>query len=108
MIILAINTYMPISTNILLKQLKGTLGKQVVIKQYGDKTVVTNYPDMSNRKLSAKQIEANEQMKMANIYAKSLMKNKEEKDAALLRLKVPENKLYRALIKEFMLKKGEI
>lgn len=99
---------MPISDNILLKQLRGTFGKQIVVKQYGDKTVLTNYPDMSNRKLSPKQMEANEKMRNANYYAQGIMSNKETKDAALLRLKVLENKLYRALIKEYMLKREEI
>ena len=33
--------------NILAKGLKGQIGKQLVFKQYGEKTVVTRYPDMS-------------------------------------------------------------
>ncbi len=30
--------------------LKGQIGKQLVFKQYGKKTVVSRYPDMSNVK----------------------------------------------------------
>lgn len=93
---------MPISKNILLLQASGTLGKQVVIKNYGDKVVLSAYPDMSNRVLTPKQIEANKRMKEANRYAKIIIADQEKKNAALLRLKVLENKLYRALIKEFL------
>lgn len=99
---------MATSDNILLKQVRGTLGKQLVIKQYGDKTVLSAYPDMSSRKLTPKQIEANERMARANDYAQGIMYNPELKNAALLRLKVLENKLYRALIKEYMLKKENV
>lgn len=79
---------MPISDNILLKQLRGTFGKQVVVKQYGDKTVLTAHPNMSDRELSAKQIAANEKMRKANKYAHGIIADKELKAAALLRLKV--------------------
>lgn len=37
---------MAISENILFKKLSGHLGKQIVFKQYSDKTVVSQYPDM--------------------------------------------------------------
>lgn len=33
--------------NSLIKGLRGQIGKQLVFKQYGKKTVVTRYPDMS-------------------------------------------------------------
>ena len=70
--------------------------------------VLSNYPDMSNRTLSPRQLKANKLMKEANRYAKATLKYQGRKDAALLRLKVLENKLYRALIKEYMLKKGRL
>ena len=35
------------NNNLLTKALKGQIGKQLVFKQYGKKTVVTRYPDMS-------------------------------------------------------------
>ena len=98
---------MPISDNIFLKQVRGTFGKQLVVKQYGDKTVLTKYPNMSKRKLSPKQLEANEAMKNAIYYARGTVADPKLKDAALLRLKVLENKLFRALVKEYLLKKGE-
>jgi len=38
---------MAISNSLLLKELSGQLGKQLVFRQYGDKTVVSKYPDNS-------------------------------------------------------------
>ncbi len=39
--------------------------KNLVVKQYQGKTVITSVPDMSHRKLSQKQKEANKQMRLA-------------------------------------------
>ena len=99
---------MPLQTNnIVMAGLRGAFGKQVVFRQRDGKTFVSAYPDMSERVLSPKQIAANKRMKEANGYAKAIIKDPAQRDAALLRLKVLENKLYRALIKEFMLKGEE-
>ena len=92
---------MAISNNLLLKQLSGHLGKQIVFKQYGDKTVVSKYPNMSRRKLTDKQLRVNEVMENANDQAKTILADKELKDAAQVRLNVTTNKLYTALIKEY-------
>ena len=67
---------MAISENLILKQLTGHLGKQIVFKQYGNKTVVSKYPDMSNRKLSPKQLKVNETMEEANYEAKRILAEK--------------------------------
>jgi hypothetical protein len=82
-------------------KLSGQLNKELVFKQYGDKTVVTKYPDMSKRTLSAKQIQMQERMEEANYSAKSIMADDEQRQAAQVRLNVTRNKLYTALIKEF-------
>jgi hypothetical protein len=92
---------MAISENLILKQLTGHLGKQIVFKQYGNKTVVSKYPDMSNRKLSPKQLQVNETMEEANYEAKKVLADEALRDAAQVRLNVPRNKLYTALIKEY-------
>ena len=92
---------MAISENLLLKALSGHLGKQIVIKQYGDKTVVTKYPDMSHRKLSPKQLRINEIMFEANYNAKGILGDEVLRNEAQVRLNVPRNKLYTALIKEY-------
>jgi hypothetical protein len=92
---------MAISENLLLKKLSGHLGRQIVFKQYGSTTVVSKYPDMSNRKLSAKQKEVNEHMADANYRARGIILNEELRNAAQVRLNVTRNKLYTALIREY-------
>ena len=91
---------MAINKSIFLK-LSGQLNKELVFKQYGDKTVVSKYPDMSKRTLSAKQLEVNERMENANYAAKEIMADAELCKAAQVRLNVTRNKLYTALIKEY-------
>ena len=92
---------MAISESILLKNLSGHLGKQLVFKQYGDKTVVTKYPDMSRRKLSAKQKKVNETMAEANYAARTILGDEALSSAAQVRLNVTRNKLYTALIRDY-------
>lgn len=100
---------MAISENILLKKLSGHLGKQLVFKQYGDKTVVSAYPDMSKRKLSPKQLRTNAIMEAANFEAKKVMADEDLRKEAQIRLNVTRNKLYTALIREYFkaIKEGE-
>jgi hypothetical protein len=92
---------MAISNNPLLHKLSGQIGKQLVFKQYGDKTVVSKYPDMSRRKLSPKQIQVNEMMADAHYQAKTVLATEELRVAAQVRLNVTRNRLYTALIKEY-------
>lgn len=92
---------MAISENILLKKLSGHIGRQLVVKQYGDKTIISKYPDMSRRKLSPKQILVNETMSEANAQAKMILADESLRNEAQLRLNVTRNKLYTSLIKEY-------
>lgn len=92
---------MAISKNILLKKLSGHIGKQIVIKQRGGKTIITKYPDMSKRKLSPKQVRVNEKMEEANYYALGIIANDELRNEAQVRLNVTRNRLYTALISEY-------
>lgn len=89
--------------------LAGMSGKleNIVIKQYEGKTVVTTVPDMSGRKLSRKQKESNEQMRMATRAAKAMTANPYAKNRACELLQVPPNKVFRAIIKHYMLTNGE-
>ena len=95
---------MAISENLLFKKLSGHIGKQIVFKQYGDKTIVSKYPDMSKRKLSPKQRRVNEIMEEANDEAKRILADEELRTAAQVRLNVTRNKLYTSLIKEYFKK----
>jgi|ERR1051326_3304506 hypothetical protein len=92
---------MAISENFLLKQLSGHLGKQIVFRQYGNKTVVSRYPDMSRRKLSSKQKRINQIMGEANYAAKTILADEKLRTEAQARLNVTRNKLYTSLIREY-------
>ncbi len=52
--------------------LRGQLGKQLVFKRYGKKTVVTSYPDMSKVKPSKKQKQQRNLFKEAVAYAQAI------------------------------------
>ncbi len=81
----------------------GAIGQEIVFKKYYGETVVSKMPDMSKRVLSAKQIEQNERMSLATIYAKYIYKTEEGKIIARIRLKLPAHKsLFHALVKEFL------
>src|SRR5882762_8952455 len=91
------------TTNPLLNQVSGKLGRQIVFKKYYDKTVLSLKPDMSKRVLSEKQIEWNDRMWMATGYAKAIYSTEEGKMEARIRLKVPAHKsLFHALVKEHL------
>ncbi len=67
--------------NIIIKGLSGRVGKRFIFKQYGDKTIVSAYPDMSRVKLSAKQKRENNRFRKAVVYAKSQMSDPDSKAA---------------------------
>lgn len=62
---------MAVAENEILKQVKGRIG-DIVIKQYGDKTVVSKYPDMSNIIPSDSQKEKRSRFAEAVAYAKAI------------------------------------
>jgi hypothetical protein len=84
---------------------KGKL-QNLVVKQYAGKTVVTVVPDMSNRKLSPRQKDANDNMKLAIQSAKYFVADPRLKQRACNMLQVPPNKVFRAIVKEWLLTKG--
>lgn len=92
---------MAISKNILLHKLSGHIGKQFVVKQYGEKTVLAGFPDLSNREFTPKQKRNQALMTEANEEAQRIMADEEMRDRAQVRLNVTRNKLYTALIKEY-------
>jgi hypothetical protein len=94
---------MAITHNPLFRQVSGTVGGMFVYKNYYDKTVISKKPDMSKRVLSEKQLESNERMRLATIYAKFIYKTEEGKIKARIRLKLPAHKsLFHALVKEHL------
>jgi hypothetical protein len=85
----------------LIKTINWKFGADVVVKKFRGKTIITSYPDMSKRKLSPKQIEVNELMQEASQYAKNVISYEKYKAEAQVRLNVPGNRLYHALVKEY-------
>ena len=92
---------MAINGNPLLQGLSGHIGKQLVYKKYEAVSVVSKYPNMSNRKLSPKQLQNNKVMEKANAEAKKILADEGLRSLALVRLNVASNKLYHALIREY-------
>lgn len=90
----------------LLAEFSGRIGN-LIVKKYGNTSVLSKIPDMSRRKLSRKQKASNQLWKEANLYAKGTTAKAERKARAAELLKVPMNKVYTALVKDYMLKKGD-
>jgi hypothetical protein len=89
------------STNsLLLRQMRGQIGKQFVVKQYGKKTVITAYPDMSNVKPSKAQKANRKNFAKAVAYAKDILHDPVKKKAFAAKLKKGES-VYYAAMKEF-------
>lgn len=97
---------MMVTGNPLLTGVSGKL-KNLVVKQYEGKTVITTVPDMSHRKLSPKQKEANKRMRLAIFVARGIMENPGVKQRACEMLGVTPNKVFRAIVKQFLLTGGD-
>lgn len=94
-------------TNPFLFGFSGRAGN-MVIKNYGDKVVISTLPDMSKRKLTEKQLELNSLMRKANGVAKAMIENPRLKAEACAVLHLPSNKVYRAIVKEYIKRKGNV
>ena len=84
----------------LFQGISGAVGKQLVFKKYGSKTVVTNYPDMSKVKPSELQVENRNGFRDAVAYAKGISNNPVKKAEYLKKVKAGET-VYRFAIKEY-------
>jgi hypothetical protein len=87
--------------NLVTAGLKGALGKQVVFRQRNGKTILSAYPDMSGRKLSAKQLEVNKTMVKANAFAKSIIYDEQKCKDEMYKRNLPKTRLYTTLVKEY-------
>ena len=88
-------------TNILLSQLRGSLGKQIVIKQYKSGTVVTKFPNMDRMRKSQLQGMYQERFARAVAYAQSILRKPEKKKAYARTLKKGKSVYYTA-IREYL------
>jgi len=89
------------NSSILLQKMRGQIGKQLVVKQYGKKTVITAYPDMSNIKPSKAQKAKRKRFAEAVAYAQSILHDPVKKKAYALKLKKGQS-VYHAAIKEWL------
>ena len=86
---------------VLLHKMRGKIGKQIVVKQYGKKTVITAYPDMSNVKPSKLQKLKRKMFAAAIEYARTIVNDPVKKAAYAKKLK-KNTRVYNAAIKEFL------
>ncbi|HVT86539.1 MAG TPA: hypothetical protein VHD35_15145 [Chitinophagaceae bacterium] len=91
--------------NILLHQVRGQIGKQIVVKRYGNKTVITAYPDMSKVKPSKKQKAKRKLFADAVSYAKKINNDPEKKALYKKKLKKGQT-VYNYAIKEYLKREG--
>ena len=92
--------------NVLLHLVRGQIGKQIVLKRYGEKTVITSYPDMSRVKPSKLQRAKRKTFADAAAYAKAI--NNDPAKKALYRKKIKKGqRVYNYAIKEYLGKVGK-
>src|SRR5215216_3860639 len=96
---------MAITNNPLLIGASGKMGN-IVMKQFEGKTVLSRVPDMSGRELSQKQKDVNRRMQMAILSAKALTATPMQKQRACEMLQVSPNKVFRDIVKQFLLTDG--
>jgi hypothetical protein len=91
--------------SLLLHNVRGQIGKQIVVRKYGKNTVISAYPDMSNIKPSRLQKEKRKSFAEAVAYARAI--NNDPVKKALYKKKVKKGqRVFNYAIKEF-LRKGK-
>lgn len=92
---------MAISENPLLKGISGSINKEIVVKQYVHRTVITKYPDMSNVIPSARQERSNSLFADAVKYAKWILADKRRFEEYKQSMQ-PGERVYNHAIKSYM------
>jgi hypothetical protein len=92
---------MAISENIILHNVRGHIGKQIVVKKYGKKTVVTKYPDMSKVKPSYLQKSKRSKFAEAVDYAQKILRTPALKAQYAKKVKRRQS-VYHYAIREYM------
>lgn len=91
--------------NALFKELSGALGKELVIKQYRNKTVVCVYPSAKKRKPTKLQQLYRDDFKAAVKYAQAIVRDPVRNKAYTKKLKAGED-VYHYAIREYKKKYG--
>ena len=87
--------------SLLLHNVRGQIGKQIVVKKYGRKTVISAYPDMSKVKPSRLQKVKRKSFAEAVAYAKTI--NNDPVKKALYKKKVKKGqRVFNYAIKEYL------
>ena len=89
------------SNNLLLDNLQGQIGKTIVVKRYGNKTVISAYPDMSNIVPTKAQKKGRKVFAKAVAYAKKISNDPVKKALYKKKLKKRQT-VYNYAIKEYM------
>lgn len=89
--------------SLILQKMRGQIGKQIVVKQYGNKTVITKYPDMSGIKPSKLQLLKRKNFANAIAYARSIVRDPVKKAIYAKRLSKGK-RVYNAAISEYLSK----
>lgn len=90
-----------IRSNIITKGLSGQIGQQIVFKQYGKKTVVSRFPDMSKIKPSKLQKKERSRFAEAVVYAQSINNDPVKKAVYSKKVKKGQS-VFNFAIKEFL------
>jgi hypothetical protein len=90
-----------VDKNMLLRGIRGAIGKEIVIKQYGKKTVVTRYPDMTGIKPSKLQKKGRKKFAEAVAFAKAVINDPGRKTAYERKVKRGQT-VYHYALKEYL------
>ena len=82
--------------------IRGSVGKDYVVKHYGNKKVLTKFPDMTRIIASKGQRECRDLFKDAVAFARTAIATPETKLLWKKRLKVPVYRVFNAVIKLYM------
>lgn len=94
------------ANSILLASLRGAIGKEIVIKQYGKKTVITKYPDMSKVKPTRHQKKGRKLFGEAVAFARSVLNNPKLKEQYESKKKKRQT-VYHFAIQEYLREKNK-
>jgi len=91
----------------LLKELRGSLGKQIILKQYKGKTVITTYPSTGKKKKKPTPLQAlyREDFAKGVQYAQAILRDRAKKKAYAKKVK-PGQTVYNFAIAEYKKKNG--
>ena len=96
-----------VQKNAVLKGLSGQLGKQLVFKQYGNKTVVSRFPDMSKIKPGKLQQQKSSLFSEAVAYARAIINDPVLKKKYQTKVKRGQT-VYHYAIQEFYKKQKQV